>query len=257
MEAGLGPILLSPRNTAVMEASPRIVWTQVPDAVEYEIKLRGPVGTSIRLTAADLHCGKGSGPWHDLDVCSWTPAGQWPALEPEKPVLLELGSRQALMAPLRQVRGFYEIHLLAIDDQRSVRESLRQIDTLPVDRVSRLLLTAGAYVRGGLYADAIATYDEALQGQEMPEARVTLGDLYLSIGLTALAGREYRRVPAGAPASVAQAAAELGLGYVSYFGKLYSDARSHFERSRQLYTRLGLPAEAENAGAAAACLQAP
>lgn len=257
VEAGLGPILLSPRNTAVMEASPRIVWTQVPDAVEYEVKLRGPVGTSIRLAAADLHCGHGSGPWHDLAVCSWAPSGKWPALEPEKSVFLEFGSRQALTAPLRQVREVYEIHLLSVSDQRGMGENLRQIAALPLDKASRLFLTAGAYAQGGLYADAIATYDEALQAREMPEARVTLGDLYLTVGLTTLAGREYRQVLAGAPDSAAQAAAELGLGYASYFGKLYGDARSHFERARELYIKLGLPAEAEDARAAAARLQAP
>ena len=49
VEMGLGPILLSPRDTAVMDAYPRLVWTRVPDAVEYEIELRGPVETSIRL----------------------------------------------------------------------------------------------------------------------------------------------------------------------------------------------------------------
>jgi tetratricopeptide (TPR) repeat protein len=257
VEAGLGPILLSPRNTAVMDANPRLVWTRVPDAVEYEIKLRGPVATSIRLAAAELHCGPGSGPWHDLEVCSWTSSGKWPGLEPEKSVFLEFGSRQALTAPLRQVREVYEIHLLPVSDQRSVREGLRQIAKLPVDKASGLLLTAGAYARGGMYADAIATYDEALQAQEMPEARVTLGDLYLTLGLTALAGREYRQVLAGAPAPAAQAAAELGLGYVAYFQKRFSDTQAHFERARELYTALGLPAEAEAARAAAARLQAP
>jgi tetratricopeptide (TPR) repeat protein len=256
VEAGLGPILLSPRDTAVMDAHPRLVWTRVPDAIEYEIELRGAVGTSIRLAADDLHCGLGSGPWHDLDVCSWAPSGKWPALEPERPVFLKLGSRQTLTGSLRQVREAYQIHLLSVNAQRSLREVLRQIATLPMDKAGRLLLTAGAYAKGGLYADAITTYDEALQAQEMPEARVTLGDLYLTIGLTALADREYRQVLAGAPAPAAQAAAELGLGQVAYCHKLFSDARAHFERARELYTSLGLPAEAEEARAAAARLQA-
>ncbi|HTG34079.1 MAG TPA: hypothetical protein VLB76_14210 [Thermoanaerobaculia bacterium] len=248
---------MSPRDTAVMEACPLLVWTRVPDAVEYEIEIRGAVGASIRLAADDLHCGSGSGPWHDLEICSWAPSGKWPALEPEKPVFLRFGSRQASTAPWRQVREAYQIHLLPVNDQRSVRERLRQIDRLLVDKASRLLLTAGAYAQGGLYADAIATYDEALRAQEMPEARVTLGDLYLTLGLTGLADREYRQVLAGAPDPAAQAAAELGLGYVSYFRKLFGDARAHFERSRELYTRLGLPAEAEDArAAAAACVQA-
>jgi tetratricopeptide (TPR) repeat protein len=209
------------------------------------------------LAAAGLDCGPGSGPWHGLEVCSWASSGKWPALEPEKPVLLEFGSRQALTAPLRQVREVYEIHLLPASEQSRVRENLSQIAALSMDKASRLLLAAGVYAQSGLYADAIATYDEALQSQEMPEARVTLGDLYLTAGLTAFADREYRQVLTGAPDSAARAAAELGLGYVSWFRKLFSDARAHFERSRELYARLGLPAEAEDARAAAARLQAP
>jgi tetratricopeptide (TPR) repeat protein len=152
---------------------------------------------------------------------------------------------------LRQVRVRYQIHLLSVNDQRSVQESLRHVATLPLDKASRLLLTAGAYVEGGLYADAIATYSEALQAQEMPEARVTLGDLFLAVGLTALADREYRQVLAGTPDAAAQAAAELGLGYVAYFLNRFDDARAHFDRARKLYVTLGLPVEAADAQAAA------
>lgn len=255
VDVGLAPILLSPRNTAVMESYPRLVWTQAPEAVEYEIKVRGPVGTSIQLTAADIQCGHGSGPWHDLEVCSWAPSSKWPELEPEKPVFLEFGSQQALTSPLRQVRVRYEIHLLSTDDQRRVREDLRRIATLPVDTASRLLLTAGAYVEIGLYADAIAAYDAALRAQEMPEARVTLGDLYLMVDLTALAEREYRQVLASAPVPSAQAAAELGLGQAAYFRKSFDDARAHFKRACDLYTKLGLSIEAEDARASAAQAQ--
>jgi hypothetical protein len=256
VEVGPGPILLSPRNTAVLEAYPRLVWTRVPDAVEYEIELRGPVGLSIRLAANDLHCGHGSGPWHDLDVCSWAPSGKWPALEPEKAVFLKLGSRQAPNASWRQVSEVNEIHLISVNDQRSVCEGLRRIATLPLDKVNRLLLTAGVYAQSGLYADAVDNYDEALQAQEIPEARVTLGDLYLTLGLPVRAEHEYRQVLAGAPAPAAQAAAELGLGQAAYFRKLFGDARAHFERARELYATLGLAAEAEEAREAAAGAQA-
>ncbi|HYX25145.1 MAG TPA: tetratricopeptide repeat protein [Thermoanaerobaculia bacterium] len=250
----LGPFLLSPLDTVVTDARPRLVWTQVPDAVEYEIEIRGAAGTSIRLAADDLHCGHGSGPWHDLDVCSWVPSGKWPALEPGKPVFLKFGSRQAVTAPLRHAQEVYQIHLLSGNDQHRLQDSLRQIATLPVDKANRLLLAAGAYAQSGLYAEALANYDEALQAQEIPEARVTLGDLYLTVGLTALADREYRQVQAGAPALAAQAAAELGLGQVAYARKLFGEARAHFERARQLYTSAGLSAAAENAQAAAARL---
>jgi hypothetical protein len=252
VEVGVGPILLSPRDTAVIDAYPRLVWTRVPDAVEYEIEIRAPVEISIRLPAADVPCGLGSGPWRDLDVCTWTASGKWPALELEKPVFLKLGSRQAPTATVRQVREAYRIQRLSANAQRDVQERLRQIAALPLDQASRLLLTAGAYAQAGLHADAIAAYDEALRAQEMPEARVTLGDLYLASGLTSQADCEYRQVLASAPETGAQAAAELGLGQVSFCRKRFSDARAHFERARQLYAGLGLKAEAEAARAAAA-----
>jgi hypothetical protein len=247
-----GPVLLRPRNTAVMDHRPPLVWTRAPNATEYEIEIRGEVRTTIRVAARDIQCGRGAGPWLDLDVCSWVPSGRWPVLEPGTPVLLRIGDLRTLATP----RDFHKIHLLSAEDQGIVQDALRQIATLPIDTTSRLLLTAGAYARNGLYADAIATYDEALRGQDVPAVRVTLGDLYLDSGLTVLADREYRLVLAGAPDPAARAAAELGLGYVAYFRKSFGDARAHFERARESFTMLGLPAEAEDARAAAAHAQA-
>jgi hypothetical protein len=252
-----GPILLSPRDTAVTNSRPALVWTRVPGAVEYEIALRGPVSASIRVAAGDLRCGRDLAPWHDLEVCSWSPSEKWPSLEPGKAVSLKLGDRQTLTAPLRQANSVSELRLLSVSEQNAVQESVGQIATLSIDKATRLLLTAGVYVQGGLYSDAIATYDEALRAQEAPEARVTLGDLYLAGGLTVLAGREYRQVLEGSPDPAVRAAAELGLGFVAYFRKRFSDAQAHFERAREIYATAGLPVEAEEAGAAALRAQAP
>lgn len=254
VELRLSPILLSPRNTATLDAYPRLVWTQAPDALEYEIKLRGPVDMSIKVARAEIQCGRGSGPWRGLDICSWAASGKWPALEHEKPVSLSLGSRQTPTASFRQVDKTGQLHLVSATDQQNAQEVLHLVATLPVDKASRLLLTAGAYAQVGLYADAIGTYEEALDIQEIPEARVTLGDLYLKIGLAALADREYRQVLAGSPDSAARAAAESGLGQVAYFRRLFDEARGHFERAHALYASLGLPVEAEEARAAAARL---
>ena len=250
VEVGTAPILLSPLDTLVNDSHPLLVWTRVPDARDYEIELRGAAAMSIRLPVDELHCGSGSGPWHDLDVCSWIPSGKWPALEPGKPLFLKFGSRQALSSPLRQGPEAYKLQILSGAEQRDLQEDLRQIAALPVDQASRLLLTAGTYARRGLYADAIAKYDETLRAQEVPEVRVTLGDLYLASGLATLADREYRHVLAGAPDSAAQAAAESGLGRVEYCRKRFADARAHFERARSLYSTLDLTEEAEAARAA-------
>lgn len=259
IEMGLAPTLLSPRDTATLDAYPRLVWTRAPEALEYEIKLRGAVEMSITLAAGDLQCGPGSGPWRGLDVCSWSPSGKWPALKPEQPVSLSISSRSTATASFRQVRETWQVRLLSLDDQRRVEEGLRQIDELPLDEASRLLLVAGAYANAKLYADAITAYHDALQAQEVPEARVTLADLYLNAGLTALAEREYRLALKGT-SPAARAAAEFGLGQAAYFRRDFwgaVGARAHFERAQEIYTSLGLLAEAENARAAAARVQAP
>lgn len=251
-EGDLGPILLSPRNTAVLDPRPTLVWTRVPEAVEYEIELRGPVSLSIRVAAGDLRCGPDLSPWQGLDVCAWTPSDRWSSLEPDSPVFLRLGSRKAPAASLRQNREVSRIHLLPVNEQPALRERLRQIDTLSIDRGTRLLLSAGVYARSGLSSAAAATYDEALKAEEVPEARVTLADLHLANGLTILADREYRRVLENAPGPAVQAAAELGLGFAAYLRKRFDDARAHFERAQEIYATLGLPVEAEKARAAAA-----
>ena len=258
VDLGLALTLLSPRMTAVMDTAPRLVWTEVPGAVEYEIKVRGPVNLTILVATAELQCGPGSAPWKGLDVCVWKPSGKWPLLEPEKSVSLQLSSRQDSAAPFRPGQGIDEIHLLAADEQRSMKERLRQIAALSMDEASRRLLAAGAYAQSGLYADAIAGYDAALQEREIPEARVTLGDLYLTIGLAALADREYRQVLNVAPAdSAVRAAAELGRGQAEYLRKNYGCARAHFETARALYSGLGLSDEADAAREAAELVQAP
>lgn len=256
VDIGPGPVLLSPRDTVVMETHPRLVWTRLAEAAEYEITIRGPVGAAIRLAAGDLGCGRGTGPWRDLEVCSWAPSGRWPALEPGRPVFLKLGFRAAARASLRQAPEVCKVQLLDPGERPRVEEELRQVSALSIDSASRLLLAAGVYARAGLHADAIVAYDAALQAQEMPEARVTLGDLFSTLGLTVLAERQYRKVLDGAPDRAPQAAAELGLGQVTYLRTLYGDARSHFERARELYSALGLVVEAEAARAAAARAQA-
>lgn len=257
VEAGFGPILLSPRNTAVLDANPRLIWTRVPDAAEYQIEVRGQARTLIPLAADGLQCGPGSGPWQGLDVCSWAPSGRWPPLEPDRSVSLKFGTRQTLKGPLRQAPGVYEIRLLSADDQRRVQESLRHIATLHLDEPSRLLLTAGVSVQSGLYADAIAAYYEALQAQEIPEARVTLGDLYLTRDLAALADREYLQAQADTSDFAVQAAAELGRGHVAYSQRRFGDAQAHFERASEIYSKLGLSAEAADAREAEALSRPP
>jgi hypothetical protein len=186
----------------------------------------------------------------DLDVCSWDAAGRWPLMPPGAPLLVRIGFRTAPGAPLRQAREPVQLSLLSVEPGVALRAELRRIGELPLDAADRLLLAAGLAAQSGLTADAIEDYERALELAELPAARASLGDLYLSIGLTNLAERQYRKVvPGAAVADPAAAAAELGLGCVDYLGTRFGEAAAHFERARRLYARLGLAEEQDAAQA--------
>ncbi|HSS47800.1 MAG TPA: hypothetical protein VLX28_02530 [Thermoanaerobaculia bacterium] len=72
------PILLSPRNTAILEGRPTLVWIPVSEATDYEIELTGPTPFRLRLDASEVGC---AATWGDVTVCTLP----YPAKEPDLP----------------------------------------------------------------------------------------------------------------------------------------------------------------------------
>jgi tetratricopeptide (TPR) repeat protein len=118
---------------------------------------------------------------------------------------------------------------------------------LSLNGEARLLLEADLYAREGLLAEAITAYQKFLLVQDIPEVRVTLGDILLEVGLSRLAANTYREVLDRNSEIAAQAAAEFGLGRVEYNRINLNQAACHFSKARELYTSLSLKKEAATA----------
>jgi hypothetical protein len=256
------PMVLSPRNTTVLDPRPTVVWTEVRGADQYEIEWLGTAGaTALKIKAADARCGPGRGFWRGLSVCSTAyPADRAALKTGAAPLFLRVGSRFGIASPLRVEKDAARVRVVGAEDEQKFRERLDALQAVP-DADSRALLIAGAYASAGFLGDALSRYDEALARQEVPEAGVTLGDLALAVGLPDLAAREYRRVldRKPAPAAATAAAAEFGLGRAAFALSSFAEARGHFERARELFASLDLLAEAcdAKAGAERAALRVP
>jgi hypothetical protein len=242
------PILLSPRRTAVLGPRPSILWTQVPDATEYELEMMGTARFRLGLDAAKVACGGYEG---EVAVCS----SPYPAQAPDLPAgaisFLRIGARRGLATPLRTEAEPSRIQRLSTQKAEEVRAGLESSRNLPLDEAARQLLEADLYAREGLFADAIVAYGKASNLRDAPEIRVTLGDAYLQVGLFRLAARTYQDVLDKAPSLAIQAAAEMGLGKIEYARRHLERAACHFRKARDLYRSLGLKEDAEVADRAA------
>jgi len=98
------PHLIRPRNAVVLEGRPRIQWTAVPDALEYEIALVGPRPFHIRIPSGEAAC-RWEPAWPDRKVCSTAWPEDHPGLKPGSTSFLDVGVRFGLAQPLRTAGG--------------------------------------------------------------------------------------------------------------------------------------------------------
>jgi hypothetical protein len=235
------PILLSPRRTAVLDPRPAILWTQVPDATEYEIEIMGSARFRLPLDAAEVACGGHEG---EVAVCSLPYPSQAPDLPAGSISFLRIGARRGLATPLRTETEPSRIQRLSTEKAGEVRARLESLRSLPLDEAARQLLEADLYAREGLFADALVAYQKTLTLRDAAEIRVTLGDAYLQVGLLRLAARTYQDVLDKAPGPAVQAAAEMGLGKIEHARRNLERAACHFRKARDLYLSLKLKEEA-------------
>lgn len=236
------PLLLSPRNTKIRDSRPTILWTQVSDASSYEIELMGPNNFGpLILDANQVVCNE---TWGDFKVCSLPYPTKAIELPPDTVSFLAIRVRRGLAAPLREEAQPNRIQRLPSDKAETLQKELQRLGTSPLNELARQLLEADLYTREGLLADAITVYRKALSVQDIPEARITLGDTLLEVGLLHLAFKTYREALDRKPGTAVQAAAEFGLGKIEYSRGNSGQAACHFGRARKLYALLGLNEEA-------------
>lgn len=242
-ENPLWPVLLHPRETAVLEARPEVVWSGVPEAFEYEIRLMGSGLEPVRLEAAKLQCSPSPDFPASSTVCRAPYPKGFPDLRLGELAQLQIGAVRTIVSPGVGSESRFEVRRLSDAEAADIRRALEKIDASEVGKRARRLLRAGVFARAELWGSAIAVYQELLSEEDIPVLRVTLGNLFLEVGLARQAEAVYEQVLGRQPEIAVQAAAELGIGKAADARGKTAEALNHFRLARDFYSRAGLHEE--------------
>ena len=240
-------VLLSPRETLVREARPKLRWFRQPGAVEYEIELTGSAG-SVLLRIEDEACAPEVG-WEGAEVCSVTWPSAHPGLNFGDWCRVNVGYRTRRAAALtrddptglgRRVERLGQAREIVLSRRLEAREDLW------LSEAGRALYEAGLFVEFRLYADAITSYRRA-RSLGSSAVTVTLGDLYFETGLPGLAAEHYSLALKDQDSAI-QAASRFGLGRVWFIYHEFDKASDFFHSAEELLENLGLLSEQKAAG---------
>lgn len=238
----LTPVLLSPRNTAVLGGRPLLRWTAVAGAVEYQIVLQGDASFIERVPAEAITCTPDPA-WGDARVCVKDyPEGQ-PELATGGSYSLAIGARVDGASPQAVPTG-EAVWRLTGTRASEIQEAARKIRLLPLAEAARQAMLAGVYMENELLADAITAYRRALELEPAAELRVSLGDAYLASGLPDLAVDCYRQAAVISDEPGVSAAIDFGLGQSHLARGRHQEAFELLERAEDSYRQLGLEEEA-------------
>jgi hypothetical protein len=247
-----GPVLLYPRNTSILDGRPTLRWTRIEDTTEYLIDVRGDVSFQRRLDANEVPCSP-SPEVDGAEVCSVPYPDSAPELPSGGGVTLSIMTRQGFSSSWRGDSSAVSVRRLPAEHAAEIRAQLDALRKIELGDFWRRLLAADLQLNEGLIADALSTYREALELQDLPEIRVTLGDVYLELGLLSLAEKSYRVASDAEGRSLRVAAtAMLGFGWIESARGGFKRASQYFDAARTLYSIEGLAEEASVAEGAAA-----
>ncbi|MCE7981598.1 MAG: hypothetical protein DYG89_10420 [Caldilinea sp. CFX5] len=244
------PIILSPRNTALLTLTPMLSWVDVTDAIEYELSLSGLSSfAEIIVAAPDLPCTEDvrTAPSR---ICTYPWPPEW-QLEAGQRYFLNISARTGIAAPLRESETS-ALRALTAAEAAQLQTTLAEIAGLDLDPVTRNLLLAGHYRAYNMLDQAISAYVEAYAAQPTPEIAVALGDVYLAADSQRFAFLAYQNaLGIGSEQTqenlAVQAAAEFGIGLVYFSRDNFVEAEPHFGQAVDLYTQIGAQAEREAA----------
>jgi len=231
-EGGNLPVVLSPRNTRLVERRPAIRWQAVQGAEDYEVVVSGPQGELWRATTQETEL-----PYPDAQ----------PALEAGASCLIQVTARTG---PTGQPRPSETVlvTVLSAAEADQVRQFESQIEALGLSVESARFFLATYYADLELYDAALTELVSLAEETPSPLAHRLLGDVYLAIGLDGQAAQSYQealRLAQEQGNRLVQAEAEVGLGQVEFARKIFELALSHFRAALMLYQELGLEDNAE------------
>jgi tetratricopeptide (TPR) repeat protein len=231
------PRILSPRWTAVRAPRPEILWTRVEDAAVYEIE-----GAFQERVDAELVACPPAAEWGGARVCSLP----WPEGRSGLTAGRNLLIRVTAWTRKGEQRAGTDVgfDLLSPDVLTAVDREAGALEKLGLGEAANQAFTAGLFAQHRLYGDAIQGYRRVLARAPSPAVQVTLGDLYLTVGLPDLARPLYETAQRSEEA-VLRAAAAFGLGHVEQEEGAFAAAADRFRTAADLYAEAGLKAEAE------------
>lgn len=240
------PIILSPRNSSLLDFTPSITWVDVSEALEYELSLSGLASfDNIVFSTNEVTCIE-DGRTAPNRICTHAWPTTWP-LEPEQRYFLTVSARTGIASPLRPSESS-ALRTLSADEVKAVAEEGKALIDLDLDPVTKQLLLGGLYARHALSTTAIAAYAEVVAMQPSPIPYVALGDLYLSVDLQRFAFLAYQQAldlltAAQRDDPAVTASAEFGIGLVYYSRANYKEAEPHFVAAVEHYRQLGAAEE--------------
>lgn len=236
------PIILSPRNTTLLDLKPPLSWVEVSGSTEYGLSLSGLAAfDEITVDADQLTCSENKQTAPNR-VCTIPWPAQW-VLAPGQRYFLTISARTGIAAPLRPSEAS-ALRTLPAEEAAQVQREAEPYKAITVDPVTPNYLLADLYVDHGLLDAAIAAYVAAEAHQPSAVSMVTLGDLYLQVNLQRFAFNAYQRAldklaAQGQEDPVIHAAAEFGIGLVYYSRANYKEAQAHLITAQSLYKQGG------------------
>jgi tetratricopeptide (TPR) repeat protein len=244
------PVILSPRNSRLLDMEPQLRWVEVPGAVEYALKLLGPgeVFAEITLEPEELSCNADDETPYRICSVAW-PVADW-QLDEGQTYALTIGARMNLAGALRDSADSHLI-LVPEGEAEQIRTARADIERLGVDQITQDIFLAKLYSENELFGDAIQAYQRVIDIQSSPELYVALGDLFGEIALLHWAFGAYEDALAAAAggegAAAVRAASEFGIGRIYYSDQNYFEAMEHYKVAVDLYEQLGAGEERQKA----------
>lgn len=234
------PVILSPRNTKLLDTPSSLQWIAVEGAIEYKLSLSGLTAfDEIILDSAKLVCVEDTNR-NESQICTTEWPNQW-KLEAGRRYFLTISARTTIASPLRESETSKLQTIIAVDAD-AVRTRGTAIRELHLDPETQTLWLANLYAENGIYAEAITSYEQLVDAQPAPATYLMLGDLYRSIELQRYAANAYQStldlLKDQEDDLAVRAAVEFGMGQLEYSRSQSELAESHFVTAVDLYRQL-------------------
>ena len=229
------PIILSPRDTFLVESRPTIRWRTVEGAHEYEVVVSKGSKELWRETTQET----------DLPFPETAPP-----LEQDADYRIEVIARSEADAPPLAAEKVW-LWMLAQAETEQTAVLKVQVEGSGLSPESSGLFLAVYDLQHQLYDAAIAKLSTVVKTMPSSLAYRLLGDAYLGVELDQEAEQCYQEAYRLAEATATgtadsrllQAEAGVGLGHAAYASRDYERALDHYQAARTLYRELGMESQ--------------